>query len=63
MLVENFLLKITIFTPAIKSIFGRNKFGKSSVQNLQTRIYFKKKSRDKLIKPLTNFIIQNVFLM
>ena len=34
------------FTPAIKLTFGRNRFCKSAVYSLQTRIHFLKKSRD-----------------
>ena len=38
--------------------FGRNKFDKRTVQNLQTRIYFYKKSRnqvDKIIDQLQKY--------
>ena len=42
-------------TPAIKFTFRSNRFGKRTGNNLQTRIYFSKKSRnqaDKIINQL-----------
>ena len=36
------------FTPAIKLLFGRNRSGKRTVYNLQTRIHFKKRLRDQI---------------
>ena len=35
-----FLLEMSTFTPATKMTFGRNKFGKTAMYNLQTRIHF-----------------------
>ena len=36
----NFLVEMSTFKQAIKLTFGRNKFGKRTMQNLQTRIHF-----------------------
>ena len=36
----NFLVEMSTFRQAIKLTFGRNKFCKKKVQNLQTRIHF-----------------------
>ena len=41
--VCNFLVEISTFKQAIKLTFGRNKFGKRTVQNLQARIHFQEK--------------------
>ena len=46
----NFLVEMSNFEQAIKMTFGRKKFGKGSVKNLKTRIYFQKKSRDQVVK-------------
>ena len=37
-----------VFKQARKVTFGRNKFGKRTVQNLLTRKHFWKKSRDQI---------------
>ena len=51
-------MEISIFRQAIKLTFQRNKFGKRTVQNLQTRIHVQKKSRDQFDK-----IIDQVHLL
>ena len=67
-----FLLEISALYPAIKLTFGRNKFGRRTVYNLQARVRNKFGRKDivqftdqitfieKVIKSLTNFIYQNV---
>ena len=49
---------MSIFKKAIKLTFGRNKFGKRTVQNLLTRKYFWKKSRDQIDKIIDRLYLQ-----
>ena len=44
------LSRMSTFKQALKLTFGRKKFDKKTGQNLQTRIRFKKKSRDQVDK-------------
>ena len=48
--VLKLLVELSTFKQAIKLIFWRNKFGKRTVQNVQTRIHFLKKSRNQVDK-------------
>ena len=39
-LLSNFLIEMSTFTSAMKLSFGRNRFGKRTMYNLQTKIHF-----------------------
>ena len=54
------LNRMSTFKQAIKLTSGRNKVGKRTVQNLQTRVHFRKRHVIKLIKWLTNYFYQKV---
>ena len=58
--VCNLLVQVSTFEQVLKLTFGRNKFGKRTVQSLQTRIKKKKKSLDQVDESLANFIYQKV---
>ena len=47
-LLCNFLLEISTFRSAVKLTFGHNRFGKRTVYNKQTRMHFRKKSREQV---------------
>ena len=56
----NFSVEMSTFKQAKKLTFGCNKFGKRAVQNLPTRIYFQKKSRDEVDKITGKFHLSKV---
>ena len=53
----NFLPEMPTFPPAKKLIFGRKRFGKRTLDNLQTGIYFQKKSHDQVDKIIDQFYL------
>ena len=56
----NFLVEMLTFKQGIKVTSGRNRFGKRTVQNLQTRMHFSKKLCDQVDKIIARLHYQKV---